>query len=139
MKRTSLQALIRLNASMITEMHSDVGFLKDFIKHSDHISRNAAENDIRELALANEYSAVKALRKVKPALDKAVEIQKEMKTELSFIHREARINRGLDKLVDAGVTTLAIPMNATSHQLEGIVNAELRKVFPAKPDSRVVA
>lgn len=140
MKSTSLQAMIKINAERIADAHFSVAHYKDSVKfYAGYVAGYAEDKD--SVSLFNyyqqqEYQCVDMLRYFKKKLAKAVELQKEMKAELAYIHREGRIDRMLDKLATVDGVSLVVPSNLTSYEMEAVVAAKIKEVFPPKADSR---
>lgn len=142
MKATSLQAMIRINATRITDIHINVAYFKEQVAYQASLVAEAEANqDIPSFNVhqQSEYFAVEELRHQKKKLVKAVELQREMKAELAWMHRENRIDSMLDKLATVEGVELVAPTNITSYELEALVKAKIKEVFPPKKDTRVMA
>lgn len=126
MKAHTLQAMMAVNADRITNIDIQIGF------HQDQ-----AANFKTKKETAFMIDSYIKLGRERRKMAKATEMQREMKAELLYIQRTARIARNTTKLAVYGHTFVA-GINDTSVEIEDEQGRLLDHLAPKKPDSRLL-
>lgn len=128
MNANIIQAMLAVNAARITEIHDDIEWCLA------EAQENTANGD-KSLAIHAHSQANHARKR----LNKAVALQRTMKTELMALHRAARIVRKAT-LLETKVGFKFVPnVGLTSIEIENDLDDLIDLLVQKKADSRIAA